>query len=467
MLKGISCDFEDKFREECGVFGVYAPGQDVVGMTYLGLFALQHRGQESAGIAVTDGENMEMEKDMGLVSQVFDEKSLSELADFGGTIACGHVRYSTAGSSHPVNAQPLVARYRHGALALSHNGNIVNASKLRQELEDKGHMFQTTTDSEVIASLIAQVGKPSVEEAIEACMHDIRGAYALVCMTKDKLIGVRDPKGIRPLCVGRLPEGGYVLASETCGLDVVGAEYLEDVKPGEMVIIDQSGLRKKEISTSTQKAFCIFEFIYFARPDSDIDGSNVHMMRRKFGAELAREHPVEADLVIPVPDSGISAAVGFAHESGITYAEGLIKNRYIGRTFILPSQNLRETSVRIKLNPIKKVLEGKRVVVIDDSIVRGTTSAKIVQILKDAGAKEVHMRISSPPVMYPCHLGIDTRSSSELIAYSHSPEEIRSIIGADSLGYLSIEGLYQASGLSLHDHCAACFDGEYPFQLEE
>ena len=453
----------DKPEEDCGVFGVYAPGQDVVGMTYLGLFALQHRGQESAGIAVSDGNDVIMHKDMGLVSQVFTEKKLQEMK---GHMATGHVRYSTTGSSQAVNASPLVARYRHGFLALSHNGNLLNALKIRKELEDKGHLFQTTIDSEVIASLIAQIDRGDVEAAIADCMKQIKGAYALVIMTRDKLFGVRDPRGIRPLSIGRLPEGGYVLSSETCGLDIVGAEFVDDVQPGEIVRIDSEGLHRRSHKNGERKALCVFEFVYFARPDSDIDGSNVYLTRRRFGAQLAREHPVEADLVIPVPDSGISAAIGYAEEAGIPYAEGLIKNRYIGRTFIQPSQNMRETSVKIKLNPIRKVLAGKRVVVIDDSIVRGTTSAKIVQMIREAGAAEVHMRITSPPVRFPCHFGIDTQTSAELIANSHTPAEIKNIIGADSLGYLSLEGLYGVSGLKIDDHCSACFDGAYPIPVD-
>ncbi len=453
----------DKPEEDCGVFGVYAPGQDVVGMTYLGLFALQHRGQESAGIAVSDGSDVMMHKDMGLVSQVFSDKKLAEM---NGYIATGHVRYSTTGSSQAVNASPLVARYRHGFLALSHNGNLLNALEIRRELEDKGHLFQTTIDSEVIASLIAQIDRGDVEAAIAECMKQIQGAYALVLMTRDKLFGVRDARGIRPLCIGRLPEGGYVLSSETCGLDIVGAEFVDDVQPGEIIRIDAEGLHRRSHKNGEKKSLCVFEYVYFARPDSDIDGYNVHLTRRRFGAQLAREYPVEADLVIPVPDSGISAAIGYAEEAGIQYSEGLIKNRYIGRTFIQPSQNIRETSVKIKLNPIRKVLAGKRVVVIDDSIVRGTTSAKIVQMIREAGAEEVHMRITSPPVRFPCHFGIDTQTSAELIANSHTPEEIQNIIGADSLGYLSLEGLYRISGLSMEDHCAACFEGDYPLPVD-
>lgn len=454
--------FPDKMEEECGVFGVYAPGQDVAGMTYLGLFALQHRGQESAGIAVSDGTTIHMHKAMGLVSQVFDEKTIASLQ---GNIALGHVRYSTTGSSLVINAQPLVAKYRRGILALGHNGNLVNALDLRLELEAKGHIFQTTIDSEVIASLIAQTDRELVEDAIADSMQRVAGAYALVIMTKDKLFGVRDPYGIRPLAIGVLPQGGYVLSSETCGLDAVGAEFLADVEPGQIVIIDENGLRTRTYGQAGKKSLCVFEFIYFARPDSDIDGHNVHLVRRKFGAQLAREHPVEADIVIPVPDSGISAAIGYAQESGIPYAEGMIKNRYIGRTFIQPDQNMRETSVKIKLNPIRKVLAGKRVIVIDDSIVRGTTSAKIVQMIRDAGAAEVHMRIASPPVTHPCHFGIDTQTSEELIASRHSEDEIRNIIGADTLGYLSIKGMYAASGLLMEGHCAACFDGDYPIAV--
>jgi len=451
----------DRPEEACGVFGVYGPGLDVSHLTYLGIYALQHRGQESAGIAVADRHDVYMHKAMGLVPQAFDEKILGNLR---GDIAIGHVRYSTTGSSLLVNAQPLLVRYQHGALALAHNGNLVNALELRRELEAKGHIFQTTIDSEVIASLIAQLDTGSVEDAVLGCMEKLRGSYALVMLTKDKLIGVRDPYGIRPLSVGVIGDA-YVLASETCALDAVGAEFVADVAPGEMVVIDGDGLHRRQSPVAGKESLCIFEHIYFARPDSDLDGRNVHTIRKQFGAQLAREHPVAADIVFPVPDSGMSAAIGYAEASGIPFTEGMIKNRYIGRTFIQPNQDIREAAVKIKLNPIRKVLAGKRVIVVDDSIVRGTTSAKIVQMIRDAGAVEVHMRISSPPVRFPCHFGIDTQTQAELVAANHSPQEVRQLIGADSLGYLSLEGMFRAVQMEAGRFCAACFDGRYPFDI--
>ncbi len=463
MQNGIKSLFCDKQEEECGVFGTFAPRQNAAEIAFSGLLALQHRGQESAGIAVSEGNTVHIHKDMGLVTQVFSKERLASLK---GHIASGHVRYSTTGSSLLANAQPLLVRYRQGYLALSHNGNLLNAMNIREELEQKGHLFQTSIDSEVIASLIAQLDKGDVEKAIEGCMDRIKGSYSLVITTGDKLFGVRDPNGFRPLSIGKLPEGGYVLASETCGLDAVGAEFVDDVQPGEIVRIDARGLSRRKACKQGEKALCVFEFIYFARPDSDIDSSNVHLVRRRFGAQLAREHPVEADLIVPVPDSGISAAMGYAHEAGMTYSEGLIKNRYIGRTFIQPNQAMRESSIKIKLNPIRKVLAGKKVVVIDDSIVRGTTSGKIVRMLREAGAREVHMRITSPPVRYPCHFGIDTQTSAELIGHSHTPEEISKVIGADSLNYLSMEGMYKASNLDIDEHCSACFDGDYPLPVD-
>ncbi len=462
-MKSLAADKVDHQTEECGVFGIFGPGLDVARLTYLGLYALQHRGQESAGIAVSDPKDVHLHKDMGLVPQIFTEPILDTLK---GNIAIGHVRYSTTGKSQPVNAQPLLVRYKRGALALAHNGNLVNALALRQELEAKGNIFQTTIDTEVIATLIAQLDTGSVEGSVVECMRQIKGAYALVLLTRDKLIGVRDPYGIRPLSIGRIGDS-FVLASETCGLDAVNAEFYDEVAPGEVVVIDRNGLRRIPSGIPGKRSLCVFEYIYFARPDSDMDGFNVHLVRRQFGAQLACEHPVEADLVIPVPDSGMSAAIGYAEASGIPFTEGLIKNRYVGRTFIQPKQDMRETAVRIKLNPIRRVLAGKRVIVVDDSIVRGTASARIIQMIRDAGATEVHLRISSPPVRFPCHFGIDTQTIEELVAASHSLAEVQAMTGADSLGYLSHDGMFQATRMAAANYCAACFSGDYPFEVEQ
>lgn len=451
----------DRQTEACGVFGIYGPGLEVARLTYLGIYALQHRGQESAGIAVSDRHDVQMHKAMGLVPQVFDEAILGKLR---GDIAIGHVRYGTAGSSLPVNAQPLLVRSRRGALAIAHNGNLVNAPELRRELEGKGHIFQTTIDSEVIASLIAQLDNGSIEDAVLRCMEKLWGSYALVLLTKDKLIGIRDLYGIRPLTIGTIGDA-YVLASETCALDAVGAEFAADVAPGEVVVVDADGLHRRQFPFAGKESFCIFEYVYFARPDSDIAGNNVHLTRKRFGAELAREHPAAADLVFPVPDSGTSAAIGYAEASGIPFTEGIIKNRYVGRTFIQPSQDTREAAIKIKLNPIRQVLAGKRVVVVDDSIVRGTTSAKIIRMIREAGATEVHLRISSPPIRFPCHFGIDTQTQAELVAGNNSLPEVRRLIGADSLGYLSLEGMFRAVRREPERFCAACFNGECPFDI--
>jgi len=456
----------DKMKEECGVFGIFSKSEkkDLSLLTYFGLYALQHRGQESAGIAVCDEVDVAVHKGMGLVSEAFKSEDLQKLT---GNISIGHVRYSTTGSSLITNAQPLVARYLGGPIALAHNGNLVNTDKLRSELEQKGTVFLTTIDSEVIINLIAQqVDKATLEDGVIECMSKIEGAYALVIMTRDKLIGVRDPHGIRPLCLGQMSDGSYVLSSETCGLDVVGAKLVRDVAPGEVVVINKDGY--KVISTvSPRRASCVFEYIYFARPDSTIDGINVHLARQRMGEVLAKEYPVEADIVVPVPDSGISAAMGFSHATGIPYENGLMKNRYVGRTFIQPKQELREFAVKLKLNPIREVVEGKRVVLIDDSIVRGTTSGKIVNLLREAGAKEVHMYITSPPIAHPCFYGIDTSIRKELIASDHTVEEIRQYIQADSLCYLSNEGLLKAVGLEENQLCLACFNNSYPVKASE
>jgi amidophosphoribosyltransferase len=465
MCDGINFDWRnDKLNEECGVFGIYdQDGYDCARLTYYGLYALQHRGQESCGIAVNDDGTIIHHKDMGLVPEVFNDVILNHLK---GQIAVGHVRYSTTGASFRENAQPLVTKYVKGTLTLAHNGNLINAAELRSELEQSGAIFQTTIDSEVIAYLVARerVNCGSVEEAVKRAMTRIKGSYALVVMSPRKLIGVRDPLGIRPLSIGRLGNS-YVLASETCALDSISAEFIRDVEPGEVIVIDRNGLRSIKDNCSGKSRMCIFEFIYFARPDSIIEGANVYEARKEAGRILAKEHPVEADLVIGVPDSGFSAALGFAEESGIPYGEGLIKNRYIGRTFIQPLQSQREQGVRIKLNALKRSVEGKRIVMVDDSIVRGTTSRRIVQMLKDAGATEVHMRISSPPIKYPCYFGIDTPSRKQLVASNHSIEEIRQKVSADSLGFLSIEGLLQTPINAKCEFCTACFSGDYPMEV--
>ncbi|MDW7650404.1 MAG: amidophosphoribosyltransferase [Bacillota bacterium] len=452
---------QDKMEEECGVFGIYAPGSDVAQMTCFGLYALQHRGQESAGIAVSDGRTIRGEKGMGLVSEVFQDSA--KFDRLKGYIGVGHVRYSTTGSSLLVNAQPLLVRYRNGFLAAVHNGNLVNGRKLRLELESEGSIFQATTDSEVIAHLIARSGEEDVVEALKKSLPKLRGAFTFILMTPDKLIGLRDPHGIRPLSLGETTDG-YVLASETCAFDTVGAEFVRDIEPGEMVIIDKKGPRFIRYAESEKQSLCVFEYIYFARPDSNLHGRNVHMVRKRLGQRLAQEHPVEADLVTGVPDSSLSAAAGLAEELGLPYETGFIKNRYIGRTFIQPSQEIRTLGVRLKLNPVRQIVEGKRVVMVDDSIVRGTTSMRIVEMLRHAGAKEVHVRISSPPVTSSCYYGIDTSSTGELIGARMSVDEIAKAIGADSLGYISEDGMLECVGLPKNGFCTACFSGCYPIE---
>lgn len=453
---------EDKLKEECGIIGIYDKGNmEVESLTYYGLIALQHRGQESAGIAVNRDGVITCYKEMGLVSEVFDEKILNLLK---GDISIGHVRYSTSGESFAANAQPLLIKYKKGSIAVAHNGNLVNAGSVREQLEDQGMIFTTTIDSEVIASLIARNFKSSVEDAILDAMDIIQGSYALVIMTDDKLIGVRDKHGLRPLVIGRRGNG-YVLASETCALDTIGAAFVRDVKPGEIVVIDKDGLKSLQCRTIEKQALCVFEYVYFARPDSVMDGISVYHARERAGKILAREQPAEADVVISVPDSGTPAAIGYAQQSGIPFAVGLIKNRYIGRTFIQPSQVTREIGVALKLNPLKANIEGKRVVMVDDSIVRGTTSKKIVQALKAAGAKEVHVRVSSPVVTHSCYFGIDTPNRSELVGASSIMDAIKKKIGADSLGYLSAEGLLESVGSSGESFCTACFCGKYPMNI--
>lgn len=452
---------EDKPHEECGVFGVYSHELDVSELTYFGLYALQHRGQESAGIAITDGAWMDVNRGMGLVKEVFRHQVPHMENQY---IAIGHVRYSTTGSSMLANTQPLMVNYSGGKIALAHNGNLTNAGEIRKDLEEKGTIFQTTIDSEVFVNLIARSRKVTVEEKIMESLRKIHGAYCLTVMTEDKLIGARDPQGFRPLCLGRLEDGGYVLSSESCGLDVVGAEFVRDIQPGEMVVIDDTGVQSYRFDEA-KPSMCVFEYIYFARPDSIVDGQSVHASRFEMGRVLARESGLTGDVVISVPDSGNTAATGFAYESGIPYVEGLIKNRYIGRTFIQPSQKQRDTAVKLKLNPIRSVVNGKKVIIIDDSIVRGTTSGKIVKMLRNAGAKEVHMVISSPPIEYPCYYGIDTSVRKELIAATKTVDEICEFIGADSLHFLSLEGLKQCmTTLDPNHMCYACFNGGYPVE---
>jgi amidophosphoribosyltransferase len=449
---------EDKPRDGCGVFGIYGH-PDAAYLTYLGLYALQHRGQESAGIVTSDRENLYHHHGMGLVVNVFDEERLSK---FEGDIAVGHNRYSTAGSSTLRNAQPLVREIVGGPLAIAHNGNLVNAPYLRHELENKGAIFTSTSDTEVIAHLIARSGQIFIEDRILDALMQVRGAYSVLFMTRNEMIAARDPWGFRPLWMGRLKDA-VVFASETCAFDVIEAEPEREIEPGEMVIVMPNDIRSVRF-TAEKHAFCIFEYIYLSRPDSIVFGEIVNRPRRRFGMQLAREHPADADIVIPVPDSANIAALGYAQESGIPFEFGFYRNQYVGRTFIQPTQTSREKMVNIKLNPIRDVVSGKRVVVVDDSIMRGTNCRRIVKLLRRGGAKEVHFRISSPPNRFPCFYGIDTPTRQELIASSHSVEEIRKYIRADSLGYLSIEGMLNCVK-NPEEFCTACFDGGYPVEF--
>lgn len=456
-------EVEDKFKEACGIFGVYLKDADsssteAARTTFYGLHSLQHRGQESAGIAVSNGRYILLHKGMGLVTEVFSPEATAELS---GHIAIGHVRYSTTGDSRLVNAQPLVFRYLKGMVALAHNGNLVNTTELSTRLATLGSVFQTTTDTEVIANLIARYSQDRLEDALIKTMIDVKGAYAVVLATEDRLVGFRDPMGIRPLCLGEIA-GNYVLASESCALDTVGAKFIRDVEPGEIVFIDHQGLSSYKALSSRTRAHCIFEYIYFARPDSTIDGINVNRARRGMGEQLAREAHIEADIVIAVPDSGTSAALGYSRASGIPFEEGLMKNRYVGRTFIQPTQQMRDLGVRLKLNPVVEAIKGKRVIMVDDSIVRGTTSKKIVNMLKEAGAAEVHVAVASPPTIYPCYYGIDTSRREELIAAKLDVDGICKFIGADSLHYISVEGMFSVLAGGKECMCAACFNGEYP-----
>ncbi len=434
----------DYMEEECGIFGVYAPDQDVSMLTYYGLYALQHRGQESAGIAVSDSYNVHTEKGMGLVSEVFDDEQLSQMT---GKIAVGHVRYSTSGASTVINAQPLTVNCRLGQLSFAHNGNLTNGDKLHHELENQGTIFHTTSDSEILAHLLAKSDKKDLVTAIKQIHNRIAGAYNYLIMNNERLIGIRDPHGYRPLSLGQIGDG-YVLASETCALDTIGAEFIRDIQPGEMVVIDNNGVTSNQLVSNTDPSLCVFEYIYFARPDSNLNNRNVHLVRKELGKQLARELSPEltnsADVVSGVPDSSLSAASGVSEELGIPYEMALIKNRYVGRTFIKPSQKLREISVNIKLNPVDQTVSGKSILLVDDSIVRGTTISNLIKSLKSAGAKEVHVLISSPPVIQPCSYGIDTSSTGELIATDRSIEEITELIQADSLHFLTTDGMMSA-----------------------
>jgi len=448
-------------RETCGVCGIYAPNEDVARLAFFALFALQHRGQESAGFATTDGKRLQVYTDMGLVSQVFSEESLSQLT---GDIAIGHTRYSTRGSSRAMNAQPIVLGKGSNTMAIAHNGNLINAEHLYAELCEKGYTFKTSTDTEVIANLILSSPEKEWVDRIRYAMRRLRGAYSLVIMTNHKLFAVRDPLGVRPLCLGPV-DGGWVVASESCALDHIGADFLREIEPGEIVAIGENGIDSHQGGES-RRALCIFEYIYFARPDSIINGRLLYPIRQAMGTGLAEEYPVEADMVMGVPDSATAAGVGYAIKSGIPLGEGLIKNRYVGRTFIEPHQRIRDLGVKLKFNPLSQMLDGKRMVVIDDSIVRGTTTPQVVKLLKKAGAKEVHMRICAPPLRHPCFFGVDMATRQELIAAHKTVDEIKDFIGADSLGYLSIEGLIKAVDLPRDIFCLACFTGDYPIPVQ-
>jgi len=463
----------DKFHDECGVVAIFAH-PEAEKLAYLGLHALQHRGQESAGIVTSDGLTSRVHKAMGTVADIFTEDVLSKIR---GTLAIGHTRYSTAGDSALLNAQPILVQSNKGSIAVAHNGNLVNAMEVRGRLERQGSIFQTNSDTEVIVHLIALSREQTLPEAIADALGHVEGAFSLVVMTPDRIIAARDPRGFRPLAMGRIPALGgpkkdgqkrdtIVFASETCAFDLIGATYERDVKPGELVVVGPEGISSRFYSTAAPQSSCIFEHVYFSRPDSIVFGRAVQTSREELGRQLAREAPVEADLVVPVPDSGVTAAVGYAAESGLPFRFGLIRNHYVGRTFIEPSQSVRDFGVKLKLNPVRSLLEGKRVVLIDDSIVRGTTSRKIVRMIRSAGAKEVHMRISCPPTISPCYYGVDTPSKKQLIAANKSVEEIREYIGADSLAYLSLEGLKKACGEGEKtSYCSACYTGKYPTSI--
>jgi amidophosphoribosyltransferase len=452
---------DDHFHDECGVFGVY-DNPEAANLTYLGLYAQQHRGQESAGIVCTDGHTFSSHRGMGLVADVFKKSEITELT---GKSSIGHVRYSTSGESGLRNCQPFSFEYAHGAIAMCHNGNIVNAPALRKELEEAGSIFQSTSDTEVLIHLVARSKSPATRERLAEAINRLQGGFSLLVLTESSLFGVRDRNGIRPLVLGKL-DGSYVLASETCAFDLIGATYERDVEPGEMVLIDEHGIQSLRPFDNATSKFCVFEYVYFARPDSNLEGVNVYQARYQIGVELAKESPVEADIVVPVPDSGVPPAMGYAEASGIPFQMGLIRNHYVGRTFIEPQQSIRNFGVKLKLNPNRKLIEGKRIVLVDDSIVRGTTSKKIVEMVRAAGAKEVHMRISSPPTKHSCFYGIDTPNEDELLANQMDLEEMCKAINADSLSFVSSEGMYRAVGKPRDVHCDACFSGDYPVPID-
>jgi len=452
----------DMLKESCGVFGIFGH-PEAARLTYLGLYALQHRGQESAGIAVSDGNETAVHRGMGLVADVFSHEVLERLS---GYIAIGHVRYSTTGSSTIRNAQPFFVKYSQGSIAIAHNGNLVNTLRLKNELEKLGSIFQSTMDSEIVIHLLARSRESNLEKRLIDSLTQIEGAYSFVLLTGDELVATRDPVGFRPLCLGKL-DGAYCIASETCALDLIQAEYIRDIEPGEILFINKDGLRSIKPFPPVKHSFCIFEFIYFARPDSTIFGNSVCLTRKRLGMQLARECPVEADLVMPIPDSGNYAALGYAEESGIPFEMGIVRNHYVGRTFIEPTQYVRDLGVKVKLNPVRELLKGRRIVVVEDSIVRGTTSRTRMKTLRDAGAKEVHMRVSCPPHRFPCFYGIDFPTRSELIATRHTLKEIKDYIGLESIGYLSLEGMLSSMFLDREEFCLACFNGNYPIQAEE
>jgi len=450
----------DKFKDECGVFGIFGH-PEAANMTYLGLYALQHRGQESAGIAASDGGQVRVSRAMGYVADTFDGTALAQLP---GSLAIGHVRYSTAGESKLSNAQPILIDCAHGQIALCHNGNLVNAREVRDDLVRQGSIFQSSSDTEVILHLYARSKAVNAEDAVIESVSQVQGAFSLVMLTKDRLIAVRDPHGFRPLALGRLGDA-VVVCSETCAMDLIGATYVRDVEPGEVLVVTAGGVRSIKPYPPAPLAHCIFEHVYFARPDSYVFGKSVNEVRTTLGRILAREHPVDADVVVPVPDSGVCAAMGYGEESRVPLRMGLIRNHYVGRTFIQPQASIRHFGVKVKLNPVKSILEGQRVVLVDDSIVRGTTSRKIVRLVRAAGAREVHVRISCPPTISPCYYGIDTPQRSELIAATHSVQEITQFLDADSVGYLSLEGLLSAVGAERGSYCSSCYTGRYPVAL--
>jgi amidophosphoribosyltransferase len=450
----------DKFKDECGVFGIFGH-PEAANMTYLGLYALQHRGQESAGIAASDGELVRVSRAMGYVADTFDSATLAHLT---GQVAIGHVRYSTSGESHLSNAQPILIDCAHGQIAICHNGNLVNALELRDELVRQGSIFQSSSDTEVILHLYARSRAGSVESAVIESVSQVRGAFSLVMLTRDRMIAVRDPHGFRPLALGRLGDA-VVVCSETCAMDLIGATYLRDVEPGEVLVVSAEGMRSIKPFPPSPLAHCIFEHVYFARPDSYVFGKSVNEVRTDLGRILAREQPIAADVVVPVPDSGVCAAMGYAEESGVPLRMGLIRNHYVGRTFIQPQSAIRHFGVKVKLNPVKSILDGRRVILVDDSIVRGTTSRKIVKMVRAAGAREVHVRISCPPTISPCFYGVDTPQRSELIAATHTIEEITKYLEADSVAYLSLEGLMSAVGNERGSYCSSCYTGRYPVEF--